>query len=249
MANTPVLFRGYGENAATFLIFQALAQHPSAIADVLIKRLKQFGGGKPTSLQDWGELTNPEVWLFPSFGKRYGFGEPDALVLVGRYAIWFEVETTLDCQRGLPRLRTALIQLLRFRAFAAALRTCAQAESGSLRIKGRTLTDAGVIRPASLKLAGHGVMQKIRSRLTEAEHHFVLMSISKPKGEGHGGSSYAQVLKDQLDSINNLYEAGLPALEADRCWYVYWEGDLSAHCIRDGAPLDLNAFYVRNKKR
>src|SRR2546428_12237913 len=79
-------FRGYGENAGTFLIFQALAAKPRALPDVFVRRLKQFGTGQKNS--KWGLLSPAAIWLFPNFGKGRGFGEPDALVLAGKYAFW-----------------------------------------------------------------------------------------------------------------------------------------------------------------
>ena len=75
-------FQCYGENSFTFLLFQAI-RDGDCVQKILLPNLRQFGTGQNFS-ESVGEKENPHIWLFPNFGKRYGFGEPDALLLVGK---------------------------------------------------------------------------------------------------------------------------------------------------------------------
>lgn len=238
-------FRAYGENSATFILFQAIAMCPGAVVHVLLANLKQFGTGKKAR---WNRTDEPEVWLFPSFGKQYGFGEPDALVLAGRFAFWFEVETTINCKSGLPALRRSLIQLWRFRLFDAALKQPPVVRNGGKRIVGVTLNDAREERDAALRLKGHGVLQRIYGRLKAAESHYVLFTTDKPKGEGGSGQGYAQVLERERAIIVNGY-SGLPLLEKQNCWYAYWKKDLAGKfCEYSHTTFDLDEAHVRIKR-
>lgn len=242
------IFRAYGENAATFLIFQALAMKPGALTDVFLARLKRFGTGKPT---EWGDLTELEVWLFPNFGKGSGFGEPDVLVLAGRNAFWIEVETTINCRTGVPALRSSLLQLWRFRLFQEAISHPARTKRGSRRIVGVTLNNERIERPAEVRLAGHGVLQRIQQRLRHAEghDHYVLFTVNKPKGEGEAGSEYAEALANEATKLGDGYRDSLARLDLQRCWYAYWKGDLENKFNDLGEPiLDLDEHYVRIKR-
>jgi len=246
----PTPFRAYGENSATFLIFQALAMKSGALADVFLANLKNFGDGKKFRGE---KLTEPEIWLFPNFGKGSGFGEPDVLILAGKYVFWIEVETTINCQKRLPSLRNTLLQLWRFRLFQDALSRSAKARLGSRRIVGRTLSNNHIERPAEVRLKGHGVLQAIRNKLKKASedgrHHYVLFTVNKPKGEGGDGRPYAKVLADELQGLGDGYRKALPRLDAKHCWYAYWHGDIeSTFNDAEGPRLILSDSYVRIKK-
>jgi len=251
-------FRVYGENGATFLVFQALADCPDAVQDVLIARLKQFGTrGK----WDGPRLRDVEVWLFPNFGKASGFGEPDVVIVAqdengDDYAIWIEVETTINSQRALPSLRRSLVQLWRFRFFQHALIRRSKREAGALRINGVTLSDEREVRGASLLRRDHGVLQVIGSRLQRAgeqEHdHYVLFTIDRPHGEGKKRSKhpYWKVLERETDLMSSAYPAKLPRLPLDRCWYAYWYKDIrQPYRGLCGQELDLVHQYVRIKRK
>ena len=72
----------YGENSFTFLLFHSLA------ADDLIRRLLLPNLRRITDGEAFRNLhllpdDDPQVYLFPCFGRSKGFGEPDALVVVG----------------------------------------------------------------------------------------------------------------------------------------------------------------------
>jgi hypothetical protein len=246
---TEMLLRVYGENAATFLIFQALALCPEGVT-LLLTNLKRFDSGKT---KEWDTPSNAQVWLFPSFGKRHGFGEPDALILVDDQVFWIEVETTINCQTGLPALRRALVQLWRFRLFQQALAAGSQIERGARRISGQTLTDSRVVRRASVRIAGHGVLQQIRDQLAAAgtrdTDHYVLFTADQPAGEGSGWLSYAQVLERERKQLSIGYQEDLARLPDNRCWYAYWKGDLeSKFNDRPDSRLMLDETYVRIRR-
>ncbi|MEQ9379887.1 MAG: hypothetical protein RJP95_03435 [Pirellulales bacterium] len=244
-------FYMYGENAATFLIFQALAEAVDGIQDVFLPNLKKFGTGRTKS---WPPATDIEVWLFPNFGKGRGFGEPDALVLAGKDLFWIEVETTIDCQRNMAALRNTLVQLWRFRLLQTAINDGPKTVNGSLRIVGQTLTNARVSRDASVRLSGHGVLQRIRRRLELAgkakRDHYVLITVNKPKGKGRSKELYAKTLYRQAEELSEGYPRDVPRLPLDRCWYAYWNGDLEPNFAKQtGKPLKLGERYVRIKKQ
>ena len=242
-----VKFKAYGENAATFLIFQALAMKPGALVSVLLSRLKRFGTGNPIERRDLDEV---DVWLFPNFGKGHGFGEPDVLVLAGRLAFWIEIETTINCQSGVPALRRSLLQLWRFRLFQDAIARPARTVRESRRIVGVTLNNEREVRAAELRLRGHGALQRIRDRLRCAagNDHYVLFTVNKPKGEGTGRRSYAQVLYHETSHLGDGYPEHLPRLDPQRCWYAYWWDDLERKFNEADPKLDLDQYYVRIKK-
>jgi len=81
------VFRCYGENSFTFLFFQAIHQY-SLVRTVLLPSLMPFGSQRRFS-EELVPDSEPDIWLFPNFGKTYGFGEPDALLLIGNHCFWF----------------------------------------------------------------------------------------------------------------------------------------------------------------
>lgn len=219
----------YGENAATFLIFQAFTRDPEAIREVLLPNLKRFGDGRTAkTLKQFPdiELDDIEMWLFPCFGKQNGFGEPDVLLLAGPYAFWIEVETDIDCERQ-SGLRKALIQLGRFRRVQKAISAGPRVNNGALAIE----TLAGDGQSKRLKLRHHKVLQRARNRLAEAgrngHDHYVLFTINKPKGDK---TVYSQALRKRAETST----AGVICLPVDRCWYAYWQGDIRSKVTLPG---------------
>ncbi len=239
--------RAYGENAATFLIFQALANQPGAMERVFFPRLKQFG---TRASGNWPNLVDPQVWLFPNFGKRFGFGEPDVLIIAGTTAFWIEVETTVNGRSGIAHLRRALLQLWRFRLLQAALAGPREVINGHRRIVGVTLTDQLIERRAELVCKGHRVLQEAgRDLKATKDHHYVLFTINQPNGEGGEGLGYAGVLERELRTLSAVASPGLPLLERERCWYAYWRGDLETPFNEHvhelgGTPFRLDDCYV-----
>jgi hypothetical protein len=211
-----------------------------------VKHLKRFGSGKKGS---WQGLEDLEIWLFPNFGKQYGFGEPDVLLLAGKFAFWFEVEMTIDCQGALPALRRSLVQLWRFRLLQDALGRPPVVVKGGKRIVGRTLSDAREVRDAALCLRGHGVLQKALKRLRTSEGHYVLFTYHKPKGHGGHNPAYARALERERALLVDGYP-DLPLLPRESSWYAYWNGDLADKFSVDRAvPLDVGKHFVRTKAR
>jgi hypothetical protein len=247
----------YGENAATFFIFGALAASPRAVERVLLAHLKSFGTGREN--KSWPEFEDIGVWLFPNFGKSTGFGEPDAVVLARdtrskeEYAFWVEVETTIKSRTRLSSLQQSLVQMRRFNELQRAIDSGVKNESGFRRIIGETLRNSGEIRAAMLKVAGHGVLQKILKRLravgSAANDHYVLFTVNKPSGEGKGGLGYAKVLSREVASLFGEHSGTPKEMPLERCWYAYWKGDLERK-FNEGRtePFNLGDTYVRIRR-
>src|SRR5438105_4625121 len=108
----------YGENSFTFLLFKALAVK-NRFQEFLIPSLRPFGN--QSSFPNVQGNDDPDIWLFPNFGRRYGFGEPDALVLWEKHSFWFEVETWVHLGTARSAVENALLQLARFHFFHDAL--------------------------------------------------------------------------------------------------------------------------------
>lgn len=239
----------YGENSATFLIFQALEHADGAAQTVFLKNLKRFGSGCKGKAPS-GDV---EIWLFPSFGKGRGFGEPDVLFLVGDSVFWVEVETTVDLQRAQSNLGMALLQLLRFKLFQDAISKGTIPIKGSRRFSGITIGNNGQFRPAEVNLAGHKVLQTLWKRLQTAgqknKAHYVLFTIRQPSGFGKSGPGYAKALEQGANGLQSSLglhkQAGLPL---KRCWYLYWIGDLEPKFNQQFPDtFDLKDQYVPKK--
>ncbi len=253
----------YGENSFTFLLFNEL-QRSSGIITPLISNLKQFSGEQETfakkKKREWQEIVkeeDPEVWLFPNFGKASGFGEPDAIVLCGGSSFWFEVETNFDLQRKRSSARTSLTQLLRFYYFAQALkrgRTLRSKGKNHWALTGATINGKGEVKDAALRLAGHSVLKDVLQRLSESvknnRDHYVLFSERKMRGIAKKVGSRTAVhslFKEMVDEFHGLIgewpgEQAVPNRPSvGRFWYQYYEGDLKRKVTLD----DENVAYVR----
>jgi hypothetical protein len=194
------------------------------------------------------------VWLFPNFGKRHGFGEPDALVLIGGHSFWFEIETRVNLGTRRMAARQSLLQLARFHFFHQALQHGAQPlpYTPHLAIMGPTVSNSGRGKHAILRMAGHRVFQAVPN-LANSTPHYVLMSIGQGQGVGGGGPPFGNDLGNlagqlfgELEQalgawqVEAQYQPGLPAmLDVNNVYYVHWYGHALGHCYPHGGnPLD-----------
>lgn len=248
----------YGENAFTFLLFNEVNSGAEKLTK-LLEELKRFDKPKSKFLDAERKKEEklylnkePEIWLFPSFGKRSGFGEPDALLLVDRYVFWFEVETMFDLGRsGRSKAKDSLRQLYRFHCAARAFARSPKRKDGHLVIEGRTITNEDKCRDARLRLRGHGaagLLARLKTACATGNSHYVLLSVDKPKPSG--GSDFHGALKEmalpEFDSWDRKLNWPAPdkqCLQPDHCWYAYWSGDLNRFF-----KVDLLVGYVPIKK-
>ena len=75
---------GHGENSVTYQLFNELDKHKLSL---LLNNNTNWINKIKIKKEDI-----EEVHLFPSFGKRYGYGEPDVLILASKIVIYVEVE-------------------------------------------------------------------------------------------------------------------------------------------------------------
>jgi hypothetical protein len=243
----------YGENAFTFLFFNEINGDEGKLKK-LLESLKQFDRPKSKFLDTATlDLKNePEIWLFPSFGKRQGFGEPDAVLLVDKYVFWFEVETMFDLDGSdQSKAIDSLRQLYRFHCAALAFAKGPRRDSGGLFIKGPTITNGDQRKSGRLALRGHKAAAKLRDRLKAAckagKSHYVLLSVGQPSG---GAKGFHKELNESAHNKFKMWDSilgwsgGTNLLQLDHCWYTYWYGDLNRFFNED----DLAAGYVPIKK-
>ncbi|PZC51850.1 MULTISPECIES: hypothetical protein [unclassified Mesotoga] len=246
--------RMYGENSATFLLFQALSQCPKGIEELFLNNLKAFGTGRRTEKKSF---ENVEVWLFPNFGRGIGFGEPDALILADGLVFWVEVETTINCKTRSAALKRSLRQMWRFHLFQLAVNKGIKIRDGSKVLMGSTLSDDNSLRDAKVKIRDHGVLRKdLPNRLKKAgenlHDHYVLLTVDKPVG---GGEGYEKELCNELSNLEKEVSSNLShpldsetRLPVDRCWYLYWKGDIERKYNQQGChAFKLEDIYVRIK--
>ena len=258
----------YGENSLTFLLFQALRPSEDCqlrhFHDHLLSQLKQFGTGKKLTDLVPGIDRNaiPDIWLFPNFGKTYGFGEPDALVLFGQYSFWFEVETVVNLRTRLPALKRALLQLSRFHLFHQALMHRAKVRKNigvpHVVIMGPTISNSGRPRFGILRQKGHPVLKEIQRELENSSPHYVLLSeqaagipgrkFHEELGAVHRASSAdLRCVLQQWSSEVGYQEKDFPQLPGpERHWYAHWKADLESKFVeaKIGNPIK-DGGYVR----
>lgn len=75
---------GHGENSITYQLFNKIDRHKLFLLLHNNTNWSQEFEIKEEDIE--------EVRLFPSFGKRYGYGEPDVLILASNMVIYVEVE-------------------------------------------------------------------------------------------------------------------------------------------------------------
>lgn len=255
--------RCYGENSATFLIFDALVRDEKLMC--LLETLRAAGNGErfTTALDLQQEA---DVWLFPNFGKRHGFGEPDALVLVGEHCFWFEVESRIDLGRGSASAVSAIRQVARFHLFCEAVSNGVEMRSQGqkhLAIIGPTISDSGDVKLGILRLKGHPVLRRVRKRLTTATHHLVLMSIQQATGPGGDiafSAKLSQLVEAEFDSIGEEltawaerhgYPGPIPRMpKPEDVWYTYWNGNASSKCYEaEDDPLNEGGYIPTRPSR
>jgi hypothetical protein len=169
----------YGENAFTFLFFEDAVKQPNGV-ETILANLKRFDRGtRKFRISELSAVSEPEVWLFPSFGKRHGFGEPDAIILVHDHAFWFELETDVDLVSRQP-----FRQLFRFHCAAQAFAGRPVRTPKGLRYCGVTVTDEGKKKNAQLQLRGYKAAGLLDALRKARSHHFVLFSVHQPRGNG-----------------------------------------------------------------
>jgi len=249
----------YGENAFTFLFFNEINSGEERLKkeklEKLLENLKRFDKPKSTFLDTEKKKLNlnaeAEIWLFPSFGKRSGFGEPDALLLIDKYALWFEVETEFDLD-GSDRSKAidSLRQIYRFHCAALAFANGPRRENKHLFIKGSTITNENEWKPGRLALRGHKAAAMLRDRLKAAckadNSHYVLLSVDQPSGGAKGfHEELTKSASKQFERWNEILErhGAIAHLQPDHCWYTYWSGDLNRFF-----KVDVLAGYVAIKK-
>lgn len=255
----------YGENAFTFLFFNEINSGEEKLKkrklEKLLENLKRFDEPKTTFLKSeptffdaaaLDQKNESEIWLFPSFGKRSGFGEPDALLLVRDHVFWFEVETYFDLglRSDKSEANDSLRQLYRFHCAARAFARSARRKDGHLVIEGRTITNEDKCRDARLRLRGHGaagLLGRLKTACATGNSHYILLSVHQPSG---GAANFHESLRTRASKAFNDWDTILkwPSahehLNIERCWYTYWHGDLKRF-LDENDPL---AAYVGIKK-
>ena len=259
------MFHAYGENAFTFLFFQKLSENTKLI-NTFLNNLKQFSTGKTLEkihkdrFSEAQPEVQPEVWLFPNFGKSAGFGEPDAIVLYRGFSFWIEVETQFDLIDKLSDAKKALRQLLRFHYFNQALKNGSSTRKITkphLAYMGPTIKNNGDTKLGVLRVAGHGVLQSIGKQLEKSANdkkdHYVLLSYHLMNGVGKNGargdSTLCKMFNKCVDEVHVKVDE-LSRLvpqndhperpEEDRFWYQYYEGDL-----KDKTKINLPEYVSR----
>lgn len=244
----------YGENSFTFLLFQALS------ADDLIQRLLIPNLRRITDRKAFGDVyslpnDDPQVCLFPCFGRSTGFGEPDAFVVVGEHVFWFEVETQVDTKNGGSSFQKALLQMFRFHLMANAICQGAHIDGPTSRpylaVSGVTLGDKLRPRMAKLRKTGHRVLASLGKRISYSvaagTDHYVLLLDRKPKGITN--TAIPERLRNTLAEYHRklttwckdeqIPEPSVKPSE-DRFWRVYWRGGLSRHFKKEGLGDPFN---------
>lgn len=203
----------------------------------------------------------PDVWLFPNFGKKDGFGEPDAVVLAGGHSFWYEVETNFDLIKKKSKARNSIRQLLRFyylNRILATGKTTRNIGKDHWAWMGYTIRDSGELKFGKLRAARHGVLSRFEKRFQDAARnnrdHYVILSdrkmkgISKKQGRRTALHSLFMDIADQshqhfenaTDIENILRTPTKPC--STRFWYQYYEGDLSSK----GVNIEQDALkYTR----
>jgi hypothetical protein len=231
----------YGENAFTFLFFDDAVRNNGV--RTLLGNLKCFA--RPRAKFPAASISldaEPEVWLFPNLGKRTGFGEPDAIMMIDRYAFWFEVETDVELGSAEQPFR----QLARCHYAAQALRRGPSLQEKGFAYAGPTVSDRDERKDARLRLRGHQASAFLRALGSASEHHYVLFSVHKPRGDGDWRANLparATSLFSEWDRIAGLGDPS-ECFPLCRAWYVYWEGDLK----RFAKGVDPVESYVPIKR-
>lgn len=257
----------YGENGFTFLLFQHLHE-TGQIVQPFLKNLRRFDTGQNFERlyrDSLDQKADPDVWLFPNFGKAHGFGEPDALILWNGFSFWVEVESGFNLRNRLSSARQALLQLVRFHYFNQAMIAGHQRRdlgNPHLAILGTTIDGEGRPRCGVLRIAGHPLREEIEGPLRAAAEserdHYILCSVGQMQAITTPSEDNRRMLHDKFDQLSAGIHAGVerfaegllpsrpPAHAAiERCWYTYYEGDLKG---RDGIDIARPQVRYINRK-
>jgi len=266
------MLNAYGENGFTFSLFHHLCSSKKLVQPFL-ENLKRFKDGKLFASRYKRAITSaalkqePDVWLFPNFGKSSGFGEPDALVLWNGFSFWIEVETEFNLKDRRSAAEKAILQLLRFHYLSQALSVEYQKrdDGGPHRaIVGPTISGKGIPRLGVLRVASHAVLQKVRKQLSESirdkKDQYVLFADRKMKGislkdDEKEPKKIQSLLHECAEDAHRKvkgFAKNLPQLRCqpaspceDNFWYAYYEGDLKG---RDRVEINTESIrYVPRK--
>ena len=232
----------YGENAFTFRFFDDLVARGEI--RTLLRELKSMADPrKKFEVELLPVDAAPEVWLFPCLGKRAGFGEPDAVVMIDGCAFWFEVETSIALDETSNAGQDAFRQLARFHYAAVALGRGPTRQHGYLTYAGPTVSNSNERKDARLRLRGHQAHSLLRSIERAREHHHVLLTVDKPSGDGAWRDTLQRCTVEWFSQWDQIVGGDTPFC-LNRAWYVYWHGDLS----RFAAEHDSLDGYVPIKR-
>lgn len=254
----------YGENSFTFLLFQELNQSPELVKR-FISNLKSFKNGNKFILEKTDKTTEeePQIWLFPNFGTRYGFGEPDAIVLYAGHTFWIEVETNFNLRNRSDEAKTAIKQLLRFFYLNQAIsfgKTRNKESDNHLSWVGLSIDGNDNIKRAHFKAANQSVLGKYSKEFQEAIHahrdHYVLLSDKKMieiTKEENDKTALQSLFETTSNNWQALFEGSTELSETfdtpnaptiDRFWYQYYESDLKNKIVTFG---NEEVQYLRKK--
>ena len=236
----------YGENSFTFLLFQELNKSTDLV-EKFISNLKSFKNGNKfnPAEEDEANKAEPQIWLFPSFGKQHGFGEPDAVVLYRGYSFWIEVETNFNLRNMQSAAQDSIKQLIRFNHLNQAIRKgkTLRPEGGDhLAWVGLTIKGKDDIKKGVLRAAGHSILthfeDEIRNAVIKEQDHYVLLSEKKmvalTKKENNKTALHSlfeeTVNKCHQELVNRSKADDTPPVpdkpQVERFWYQYYESDM-----------------------
>lgn len=93
----------HGENGITYAFFCELAKNKMVID--FLKQIRWVG--EDPNIAKINEKCI-QIHLFPSFGRGYGFGEPDVVLLTDKYYIFIEIKTNTFEKTIDPQIRDAI---------------------------------------------------------------------------------------------------------------------------------------------
>jgi hypothetical protein len=234
----------YGENGFTYLFFHRLLQEGKVVD--FLRNLKRFDNGKKPAEQKaelfegTSSANEPDIWLFPNFGKRDGFGEPDALILWGGHSFWIEVETEFDLKKGKASADRAMLQLIRFYHLGKALEAT---KIESQEVLGPTIKSNGQRRQGKVKIASHAALCETRERIATSvkdnKCHLVILSIHD-----------AQLSVEELAALAHMKSqpiSGVKGPSASQFWLAELPKFNDDAAIRRAHQVELRYVHRKGK--
>lgn len=187
-------FQCCGENGFTFEFFEQLSRNPDK-QNIFYKYLR-YQDKKEKSVDYYGKLE--KIYLFPNFGKRWGLGEPDVVIITRKTVLVIEVETyikprswynllvelinTTNDLRNIKRYKkTPLYQLERFYMIEHSLKKDIRGDSrrlcSVLPFSDQLGTDNKTIK--NVRLRSKTDLSDIIKQMENKKVHTVLFSIRK----------------------------------------------------------------------